>query len=449
MEKSKNSLFVRIFDYSAKPFASHRELSSLEKLLVSEESKSEVIIGRFRATLTGAALSIVLILFLQSPERDFMGTLFPFLIYFIFSFFLMFKLDIIDSSRIYQEKYFLSWIKYMLIVYDTAFYTWAINSIINNAEFFHSISFISGPWGLTAAFGIFGAIIILTDIFRYDFLSSIYCGIIVLLSRWLLTTWNRNLDFSLTDSSNLALIASLILFTILSCLISENFRKVIMRSKKQESLERYIPDILAKELIDKGEDLKFSGDRSPVTILFSDIRNFTTFSEQVPPEEVIKFLNDYFSSMIDIIFDNNGMLDKIMGDGLMAIFGSPFTSDTNPTEDALNAVNTAIEMKRKLADFNERIKTLGYDPINIGIGINTGHAVLGSIGSEKRKEFTAIGDTVNTASRLESYTKEVNANILISDATRKHLNDRYNIEKIGKIALKGKLEEVQAYKVMV
>jgi len=337
----------------------------------------------------------------------------------------------------------------MLIVYDTAFYTWAINSIINNAEFFHSISFISGPWGLTAAFGIFGAIIILTDIFRYDFLSSIYCGIIVLLSRWLLTTWNRNLDFSLTDSSNLALIASLILFTILSCLISENFRKVIMRSKKQESLERYIPDILAKELIDKGEDLKFSGDRSPVTILFSDIRNFTTFSEQVPPEEVIKFLNDYFSSMIDIIFDNNGMLDKIMGDGLMAIFGSPFTSDTNPTEDALNAVNTAIEMKRKLADFNERIKTLGYDPINIGIGINTGHAVLGSIGSEKRKEFTAIGDTVNTASRLESYTKEVNANILISDATRKHLNDRYNIEKIGKIALKGKLEEVQAYKVMV
>lgn len=449
MNEKNLSPLVRVFDYFAAPFASHRELKAIEKLLVSEESKSEVIIGRFRAGLMGIAFTIALIFFLLDREKRFMATLFPFMIYFIFSFGLMFKLSIIDSSRVYQEKYFLSWIKYMLIVYDTAFFTWMINSVINHTDHFRSLSFISGPWGLTAAFGIFGAIMILVDIFRYDFLSSIYCGVIVLLARWLITTWNSQLDFRIIDSSNLVLIASLALFTLLSCLISANFRSVIMRSKKQESLERYIPDILAKELIDKGEDLSFSGDRSPVTILFSDIRNFTTFSEQVPPEEVIQFLNEYFSAMIDIIFDNKGMLDKIMGDGLMAIFGSPFTEESDPQQDAINAVNTAIEMKQKLEEFNARIAGRGYDPINIGIGINTGHAVLGSIGTEKRKEFTAIGDTVNTASRLESYTKEIDTNILISDETRKHLKGEFSLERIGLISLKGKKEEVEAHKVLV
>lgn len=440
MKKNK-SIFVRIFDRAAEPFASHRDLSSIEKLLVSEESKSEGIISRFRTALTASALIVAIVLNILHPGRSFASSILPSMMYFIFSFGLMFKLSIIDSSAVYRQKYFLSWIKYMLIIYDTAFFTWILNGIVSSG-------FI-GSWGLTAAFGIFGALMILTDIFRYDFLSSIFCGVIIIISRWAMTMWNGNLTFTPADRPDQILIAALIMFTILSCLISSNFRRVILRSKKQESLERYIPDVLAKELIDKGEDLSFSGNRSPVTILFSDIRNFTTFSEQVPPEEVIQFLNEYFSTMIDIIFDYQGMLDKIMGDGLMAIYGSPFTSERDPGEDALNAVRTAVQMKRKLEEFNHKITARGYDPINIGIGINTGHAVLGSIGTEKRKEFTAIGDTVNTASRLESYTKEVDTNILISEATMKHLGEEFSIEDIGKIALKGKTEEVSAFKVLV
>lgn len=429
--KDKKSLLVKIFDTFAEPFASKRTLTSIETVLVTEESKSEIVISRFRVILSGLALIYMMI------NRT---NILPFLLYFIFSAALTFKLSLIHSSEIYRQKYFLSWVKYMLILYDTIFFTWLIYSINSHNTF--------DPWLLTALYGIFGAVMILTDIFRYDFYSSIFCGVIIIISRWILTLWNSHLTFSPLRSPDNILVVSLILFTLLSCLISTNFRNVILKSIKQKSLERYVPDLLAKELIDKGEDLTFKGDRSPVTILFSDIRNFTTFSEQVPPEEVIHFLNDYFSTMIDIIFKNNGMLDKIMGDGLMAIYGSPFTLDSNPELDAINAVKTAIEMKAHLDVFNQLITSKGYKPISIGIGINTGYAVLGSIGTDKRREFTAIGDTVNTASRLESHTKEVDTNILISEATKKHLGPEFDIETIGTISLKGKSEEIKAFKVL-
>lgn len=430
--KEKKTLFVKIFDTFAEPFASKRTLTSIETVLISEESKSETIISRFRVILSVVILIAAII---------FNSALLPFLLYLIFATGLMFKISLIHSSAIYRQKYFLSWVKYMLIFYDTVFFTWFIYIITKQNTV--------DAWVLTAAYGIFGSIMILTDIFRYDIYSSIFCGVVVILSRWILTLWDDILHFSPLTSPDSILIGAIIVFTLLSCLISTNFRHVILKSIKQKSLERYVPDLLAKELIDKGEDLTFNGARSPVTILFSDIRNFTTFSELVPPEDVINFLNDYFSTMIDIIFENNGMLDKIMGDGLMAIYGSPFTKESDPENDAINAVKTAIQMKEHLNDFNQLITSKGYEPISIGIGINTGHAVLGSIGTEKRREFTAIGDTVNTASRLESHTKVIDTNILISEATMKYLGSEFDIETIGKISLKGKSEEVEAYKILL
>ena len=161
---------------------------------------------------------------------------------------------------------------------------------------------------------------------------------------------------------------------------------------------RFMPEYVVKQLLEKPDSFKLGGINQTVTVLFADIRGFTTLSENENPERVVGLLNRFFTAMSEIIFEFGGTLDKYTGDGLMAIFGAP----TATPDDALNALKTAVAMQRRLLSLNTELSEEGYAQVFIGIGLHTGEATIGYIGSEKRSEYTAIGDTVNLASRLES-----------------------------------------------
>jgi adenylate cyclase len=174
---------------------------------------------------------------------------------------------------------------------------------------------------------------------------------------------------------------------------------------------RFMPEYVVKQLLQNPNSFRLGGINQVVTVLFADIRGFTAFSENENPEKVVSILNRYFSTMTEIIFDHGGTLDKYIGDGLMALFGAPSATP----EDARNAVNAAVAMQKALVDLNEEFASEGLGQIGVGIGLHTGEATVGYIGSEKRSEYTAIGDTVNTASRLESNATK--GQILVSEAT--------------------------------
>ena len=173
---------------------------------------------------------------------------------------------------------------------------------------------------------------------------------------------------------------------------------------------RFMPEYVVRQILENPDSFKLGGVNQTLTVLFADIRGFTRLSEHAPPERVVQLLNNYFTAMSDIIFAHGGTLDKYIGDGLMALFGAP----TATPEDACNAVAAAVAMQREMEVINEQLRADGLSEISIGIGLHTGVATVGYIGSERRSEYTAIGDTVNLAARLEQ--NSLPGQILLSDA---------------------------------
>ncbi len=174
---------------------------------------------------------------------------------------------------------------------------------------------------------------------------------------------------------------------------------------------RFLPEYVVRQILENPESFRLGGANQIITVLFADIRGFTHLSEQSPPDKVVQLLNRYFSAMSDIIFAHGGTLDKYIGDGLMALFGAP----TSTPEDARNAVAAAVAMQRRMETINEELLAANLNAISIGIGLHTGVATVGYIGSERRSEYTAIGDTVNLSARLESSAEA--GQILLSEAT--------------------------------
>jgi class 3 adenylate cyclase len=185
--------------------------------------------------------------------------------------------------------------------------------------------------------------------------------------------------------------------------------------------------------------IELGGIRTVGTILFCDIRNFTTFTESMPPEEVIDFINSYLNEMVKPVINREGIIDKFIGDAIMAVFGPPSGYDDH----AERAVTAAIEMLHKLAAFNDLRALKSHSPVHIGIGIHTGSFIAGNIGTTDRIEYTVLGDTVNTASRLEGLTKQFNTSLVISDATACRLSPEVasNFSKTETVSLRGRSEE--------
>ena len=207
------------------------------------------------------------------------------------------------------------------------------------------------------------------------------------------------------------------------------------------NLGRFLPEYVVKQMLENPDSFKLGGVSQKITVLFADIRGFTRLSEHAEPEKVVQLLNKYFSAMTDIIFAHGGTLDKYLGDGLMALFGAP----TATPDDATNALNAAVAMQRRLIGINEDLSKEGLPEVAIGIGLHTGEAVVGYIGSERRSEYTAIGDTVNTASRLESNSQ--GGQILLSDAAKQAATCRYKLIPLEPITVKNRVQPVPLFEV--
>jgi adenylate cyclase len=184
---------------------------------------------------------------------------------------------------------------------------------------------------------------------------------------------------------------------------------ITQEQRLMSTLCRYVTREIAEEVLKQKGPMRLGGTRQPVSILFSDIRNFTTISERLEPEQIVEFLNEYFAAMVHEIFAEQGTLDKYLGDGIMAVFGAPISRPDDP----VRAVRSAVGMRRSLRSFNARQRTRGG--LEVDIGISHGESISGNIGSEQRMDYTVIGDSVNLASRLEGLTKNHPYKILIND----------------------------------
>lgn len=211
----------------------------------------------------------------------------------------------------------------------------------------------------------------------------------------------------------------------------------------KSTMYRYMTQEVAEQLLASGE-IGLGGKRKEVSVLFSDIRSYTTLSEGMTAEEVVEMLNDYFERMVDAVFKYKGTLDKYIGDAIMAVFGSPLPLDNHQW----CAVQTAVEMRQRLAQFNQEREALGKRQINIGIGIHSDEVVSGNIGSTKRMELTSIGDGVNLGSRLEGTSKMYGTDIVISEKTYQPCADRIWVRELDFITVKGKSEPVKIYELV-
>jgi adenylate cyclase len=218
----------------------------------------------------------------------------------------------------------------------------------------------------------------------------------------------------------------------------------ITREKRMKStMSRYMSKEVADQVLEAGETL-LGGKDQRVSILFSDIRNFTHVSEELGARETVAMLNEYFSDMVDVVFRYGGILDKYIGDSIMAVFGSPLSRP----DDADHAVAVANQMLVTLQALNQRRISSGRPRIDIGVGIATGQVIAGSIGSPKRMEYTAIGDSVNLASRLEGATKVYGVKILISESTVRDLQKPVRLREIDLMRVKGKDQPVAVYEAL-
>ena len=210
------------------------------------------------------------------------------------------------------------------------------------------------------------------------------------------------------------------------------------------AFSNYLSGDLLDQLIENPEALALGGEKKELSILFSDIRGFTTMSESMDPVSLIKLLNRYFTPMTNAVIDNGGMLDKYIGDAVMAFFNAPVSIDKH----ADASCTSALQMIEQLDILNEKLISEGIDPIYIGIGINTAEVVVGNMGSDTRFNYTVIGDGVNLASRVEGLTKNYGVNILITEFTVEKISDTFIYRKIEPVKVKGKDEAVLLYELL-
>lgn len=190
-------------------------------------------------------------------------------------------------------------------------------------------------------------------------------------------------------------------------------------------------------------DLHLGGSKKMVTVFFSDIRDFTKFSEGHTPEQVVEMLNEYFQVMVGIINRNGGVVDKFIGDAIMAVWGAPKGTE----RDSQNAVKACLEMRVALAELNASRAARDKVPIKIGMGVHRGEAISGTIGSSERMEYTVIGDTVNQASRIEASTKSFGTDLLLSEDMAEFALEEFIMEVAGSVEVKGKEAPLKLFKV--
>ena len=240
--------------------------------------------------------------------------------------------------------------------------------------------------------------------------------------------------------------SSFIVFTIAIFLRFIHEYKGKMQIKKQ--FEHYLAPEIVKKLQKNPDMLKLGGDTQELSILFSDIRGFTTISEQFKdnPQDLTNLINRYLTPMTYLVMESGGTIDKYIGDALMAFWNAPIEGDK--ISHRVRSIETSLEMFKKLDELNEELKKEGKKELAIGIGINTGNVVVGNMGSDQRFDYTCLGDAVNLSARLEGQTKSYGVKILLGKETIRYVEDKFKFIELDKIAVKGKKEGIQIYTVL-
>jgi adenylate cyclase len=228
--------------------------------------------------------------------------------------------------------------------------------------------------------------------------------------------------------------------------LARGFNRMVDGLKERDKLRTTFGKYMTAAVMDHLMEgrVALGGESLRVTVLFTDIRSFTSISETMNPQHLVALLNEYFTEMVGIVMDEGGVVDKYIGDAIMAVFGAPVPKPG----DAANAVRAAVRMRQALAVLNGRLAARGVPPLRTGIGIHTGEVVAGNIGSERRMEYTVIGDAVNLASRLESNTKELGVNVLISEDTYALAKDTIVVRPMRELTVKGRNRPVMTYEVL-
>lgn len=228
--------------------------------------------------------------------------------------------------------------------------------------------------------------------------------------------------------------------------VSEGFNAMIEGLRQgqfvKETFGRYVTEQVLEEILSGRVTL--GGEERTATILFSDIRGFTALSERLGADGVVRFLNAYLDVMVDVLVEHGGTIDKFIGDAIMASFGVPVSAE----DDAQRAVRAAVAMVDRLEAFNAERRGAGEAEVDVGIGLHTGTVVAGTIGSRKKMEYTVIGDTVNTTSRIEQLNKQLGTRLLISDATYQLTHEQVEARRHGPIQVKGKREPIVVWEVL-
>lgn len=229
-------------------------------------------------------------------------------------------------------------------------------------------------------------------------------------------------------------------------LLTHSFNRMTQSLREKELIKRafgrYVARQVAEQLLRDPEHLVLSGSRREVTVVFCDIRGFTAMAERLTPEEVVQLVNDFYNLMIDATFHHEGTLDKFLGDAVMAVFGAPVQHGDH----SLRAVRTALAMRAAVDQLSRRRIAAGNEAVAVGIGVSTGEAVAGTVGTEDRMEYTVIGDSVNLAARLESRAKPMQ--ILVNERTYRAVSTAVEARPLGRYRFKGKGEEVEVYEVL-
>lgn len=215
------------------------------------------------------------------------------------------------------------------------------------------------------------------------------------------------------------------------------------RQKTLGAFSKYVSPAVVDELMKDPSKLKLGGARKEITVFFSDIRGFTTISEKLSPEKLVHILNEYLTAMTDIVMKHEGVVDKYIGDAIMAFWGAPLAQPKH----AEMTCNTALDMLKKLEELQEKWKKEKFPEIRIGVGLNTGHAVIGNMGSYERFDYTAMGDTINLGSRLEGLTKAYGVNIIASESTKKAVKG-FVFRKLDLVRVKGKNKPIIIYELV-
>ncbi len=436
---------VSLSGYDRDNVRDERISQQVKESLLREEITNERLITRGRLIVYGVNLALLSVISLLIRQWD-TYTVLNISIFAALSLALFFLVLFID--RLFVNGRYDTRLKYVLTTLDLLFIAAAI--VINRNALGSStyvMSTDSAPF-----YGLF--LINALSGLRLDIRHTHYCaaGSVLIFAAFTALDLPR-----MTAGDPIPVVSSVMKGLLLvgtayaSGLIGLRARKLIIENLKEQQgrnliaavLGRYLPGPAAEKIL--SGDVELSGEERTVTVLFSDIRDFTGISERLSPYEVVGLLNRYLEHMVRIVFTHDGTLDKFLGDGFMAIFGAPFPHGDDPRR----AVEAALDMRRALAEFNQSLMDR-YQIVNLGmgIGIATGPAVVGTIGSLERMEYTAIGDTVNTASRIMSAGRRLKTDIVVDEATYRAVEGFVSARKVAPTRLKGKDTPVGLYKII-